>query len=106
MILAVVFAKKPEKIQGFNGIWTHDLRVIGALLYQLSYDATHIGSEVNCEFIYSHQSDEMTNNVNEWTIYELQIENVKWRNEPRILVCNLRNCNCALHTSAGRASHW
>ena len=34
--------KKPEKKnQGFNGIRTRDLRVAGALLYQLSYEATH-----------------------------------------------------------------
>ena len=29
------------KNQGFNGIRTHDLRDIGAMLYQLSYEATH-----------------------------------------------------------------
>ena len=33
--------KKPEKNQGFNGIQTHDLRIAGALLYRLSYEATH-----------------------------------------------------------------
>ena len=42
MILAAVFAKMPEKIiPGFNGVWTHDLCVIGAMLYHLYYDATH-----------------------------------------------------------------
>ena len=30
-----------KKIQGFNGIRTRDLRDTGAMLYQLSYDATH-----------------------------------------------------------------
>ena len=30
-----------KKNQGFNGIRTRDLRVTGALLYQLSYEATH-----------------------------------------------------------------
>ena len=30
-----------KKNQGFNGIWTRDLCVTGALLYQLSYEATH-----------------------------------------------------------------
>ena len=30
-----------KKNQGFNGIRTRDLRVAGALLYQLSYEATH-----------------------------------------------------------------
>ena len=34
---------KKKKIQGFNGIRTRDLRVAGALLYQLSYEATHEG---------------------------------------------------------------
>ena len=33
--------KKPDKNQVFNGIRTRDLRVAGALLYQLSYEATH-----------------------------------------------------------------
>ena len=32
---------KPEKNQGFNGIRTRDLRDTGAMLYQLSYEATH-----------------------------------------------------------------
>ena len=30
-----------KKTQGFNGILTRDLRATGALLYQLSYEATH-----------------------------------------------------------------
>ena len=29
------------KNQGFNGIWTLDLRDNGVMLYQLSYEATH-----------------------------------------------------------------
>ena len=33
-----------KKKQGFNGIRTRDLRVAGALLYQLSYEATHFHS--------------------------------------------------------------
>ena len=33
--------EKPEKNQGFNGIRTHNLRDTGAMLYQLSYEATH-----------------------------------------------------------------
>ena len=33
--------KKKKKNQGFNGIRTRELRVAGALLYQLSYEATH-----------------------------------------------------------------
>ena len=47
MIIAVNFPilatgkKKPEKIQGFTGIRTRDLRDTGEMLSQLSYEATH-----------------------------------------------------------------
>ena len=34
-------ASKKKKNQGFNWIQTRDLRVAGALLYQLSYETTH-----------------------------------------------------------------
>ena len=49
--------KKPEKNQCFNGIRTRDLRDTGAMLYQLSYEATHwergrfIEPEAMCGFI-------------------------------------------------------
>ena len=44
--------KKPEKKnQGFNRIWTRDLRVASALLYQLSYEATHWEQGQFIEFI-------------------------------------------------------
>ena len=37
--------KKPEKkIQDFNGVWTRDLAITCAMLYQLSYEATDVGS--------------------------------------------------------------
>ena len=37
--------KKPEKkIQDFNGVWTRDLAISGAMLYQLSYEATNVKS--------------------------------------------------------------
>ena len=36
--------KKLEKIQEFNGVWTRDLAITGAMLYQLSYEATDVGS--------------------------------------------------------------
>ena len=42
---------KPEKNQGFNGIRTRDLRDTGALLYQLSYEATHWERGQFIEFI-------------------------------------------------------
>ena len=31
------------KIQDFNGVWTRDLAITGAMLYQLSYEATDVG---------------------------------------------------------------
>ena len=33
-----------KKIQDFNGIWTRDLAITSAMLYQLSYEATDVGS--------------------------------------------------------------
>ena len=36
--------KKKKKNQDFNGVWTRDLAIIGAMLYQLSYEATDVGS--------------------------------------------------------------
>ena len=37
--------KQPEKkIQDFNGIWTRDLAITSAMLYQLSYEVTDVGS--------------------------------------------------------------
>ena len=33
-----------KKIQDFNGAWTRDLANAGATLYQLSYEATDVGS--------------------------------------------------------------
>ena len=40
--ISAIGIKKPEKKnQGFNGIRTRDLRDTSAMLYQLSYEATH-----------------------------------------------------------------
>ena len=46
-------AWKKKKKQGFNGIRTHDLRDNGAMLYQLSYEATHWEHGQFIEFISS-----------------------------------------------------
>ena len=43
------------KSQGFNGIWTHDLHDTGAMLYQLSYEATHWERGQLVEFISSRE---------------------------------------------------
>ena len=31
-------------MQDFNGVWTRNLAITGAMLYQLSYEATDVGS--------------------------------------------------------------
>ena len=36
--------RRLKKIQDFNGVWTRDLAITGATLYQLSYEATDVGS--------------------------------------------------------------
>ena len=36
--------KKPEKIQDFNRVWARDLAITGAMLYQMNYEATDVGS--------------------------------------------------------------
>ena len=33
-----------KKIQDFNEVWTRDHAITGAMLYQLSYEATDVGS--------------------------------------------------------------
>ena len=53
------------KNQGFNGVRTRNLRVTGALLYQLSYEATHLERGQFIEFISPVRSEMM------WSIYEI-----------------------------------
>ena len=48
-----------KKNQGFNGIRTRDLRITGALLYQLSYEATHWERGQFIEFISPVRSEMM-----------------------------------------------
>ena len=65
MIIAVNFKfsqlerRSLKKTQGFNGIRTRDLRDIGALLYQLSYEATHWEQGQVIEFISPVRSEMM-----------------------------------------------
>ena len=44
---------KFSNLSNFNGIRTHDLRDTGAMLYQLSYEATHWEQGQFIEFISS-----------------------------------------------------
>ena len=53
------------KNQDFNGIRTRDLRDTGAMLYQLSYEATHRERGQFIEFISPVRSEMM------WGIYEI-----------------------------------
>ena len=53
------------KNQGFNGIRTRDLRDTGAMLYQLSYEATHWERGQFVEFISSREE------WNDVSIYEI-----------------------------------
>ena len=46
---------KNDQNQGFNGIRTRDLRYTGAMLYQLSYEATHWERGQLVEFISSRE---------------------------------------------------
>ena len=43
--------EEARKNQGFNGIRTHDLRDTGAMLYRLTYKATHWERGQFIEFI-------------------------------------------------------
>ena len=70
VIIAVNFpieaiGKKPEKNQGFNGIRIRDLLENGAMLYQLSYEATHWKRGPFIEFMSPVRSEMM------WSIYEI-----------------------------------
>ena len=38
-IYAIAQNSLKQKIQDFNGVWTCDLAITGAMLYQLSYEA-------------------------------------------------------------------
>ena len=54
------------KNQGFNGIRTRDLRDTGAMLYQLSYEATHWERGQFIEFISSRAVK-----WSMWSLYEI-----------------------------------
>ena len=51
--------EEARKNQGFNGIRTRDLRDAGAMLYQMSYEATHWERGQIIEFISPVRSEMM-----------------------------------------------
>ena len=61
----ISWKEKPEKNQGFNGIRTRDLCDTGAMLYQLSYEATYWERGQLNEFISSREEWMM------WNVYEI-----------------------------------
>ena len=63
--LKAIGKKKPEKNQGLNRIRTHDLQDTSAMLYQLSYEATHWERGQFIEFIFSCAVKWM------WYMYEI-----------------------------------
>ena len=78
------------KNQGFNGIRTRDLCDSGAMLYQLSYEATHWERGQFIEFMSPVRSEVM------WSIYEiihtfeLRLQ-IKVKNDHRSKFSNLNN---------------
>ena len=66
-----------KKIQDFNGVWTQDLGITGATLYELSYEATDVGSR---SIVGSYVP------VKETSAGQ-GVENTKW---PAVLVWDLR----------------
>ena len=113
------------KNQGFNRIQTRDLRDTSAMLYQLSYEATHWERGQFIEFIFPVRSKMM------WSIYEIihiwtavvdeseewslqLISNLSnWREEAwkiqafnRIQTCDLRDTGAMLYQLSYEATHW
>ena len=86
--------KKPEKkkkIQDFNEVWTRDLAITGAMLYQLSYEATDFESR---SIVGSYDPvKEMSVNY---------IWNKSYMNCGNEMKMNQRQW---LHSSVGRTSH-
>ena len=78
------------KNQGFNGIRTRDLRDTGAMLYQLSYEATHWERGQFIEFISPVRSEMMWSIYEIIHIFELRLW-IKVKNDHRSKFSNLSN---------------
>ena len=80
----------PKKKSGFNRIWTHNLHITVAMLYQLSYEAIYVGSWsiTNCE------RNEVTSRYVYMTIHILNCRLMsEWKKWSSQLWSNLSNCN-------------
>ena len=57
----------------FNKVWTRDLAITGAMLYQLSYEATDVGSRsIVGSYVPRHERNECQKKKN--------IKKLKWTN--------------------------
>ena len=75
-----------KKIQDIKGVWTRDLAITGAMLYQLSYEATDVGSRSIVGLYVAMK--EMIYEINHIWTAEMKW---KWRDDRR----SERNlCNC------------
>ena len=84
-----------KKIQDFNGVWTRDLAITGAMLYQLSYEATDVWSR-SIVGSYVPVKEVSVNDI--WNKSKL----LSWEHMNPQLTCSQRQW---LHISVGRASH-
>ena len=84
-----------KKIQDFNGVWTRDLAITGAMLYQLNYEATDVGSR-SIVGSYVPVKEVSVNDI--WNKSKL----LSWEHMNPQLTCYQRQW---LHISVGRASH-
>ena len=84
-----------KKIQDFNEVWTCDLAITGAMLYQLSYEATDVGSRsiVGLYVSVKEMSVKMIYEINHIWTAEMKW---KWKVELGSTVLFLR---ATLHTS-------
>ena len=105
-------------MQDFNGVWTCDLAITGAMLYQLSYEATDVGSrsivgsyvpvkEMSVNDIWNKSYMNCGNEMEIEHIcsivgsYVPTIEHINPHMNPQ-LTCSQRQWR---HSSVGRASH-
>ena len=71
-----------KKIQDFNRVWTRDLAITGAMLYQLSYEATDVGSR-SIVGSYVPVKEMSVNDIwNKSCIWTAEMK-WKWRNDRR-----------------------
>ena len=77
-----------KKIQNFNGVWTRDFAITSTMLYQLSYEATDVGSRSIVDS-YVPVNEMSVNDI--WSKSYMNCGKWKWRNDRRS-ERNLYNC--------------